>query len=67
MCNVQTGGESMEGNMSEVEKRREGICPGGKNDWREYVRGVKNDEREYVREGICLYPVALYFGHKIKT
>ena len=34
--------------MSWVENRREGICPGWKNDWREYVLGVKNDVREYV-------------------
>ena len=30
MCNVQMGRESMGGNMSRVEKRREGICPDGK-------------------------------------
>jgi len=43
--------------MSWVEKRLEGICPGWKNDWREYVLGVKNDGREYVREGMFPYPV----------
>ena len=52
--NVQTGWK-----MYGVEKRREGICPGWKNDGRENVWGgkmtgdSKNDGREYVREGNC--------------
>jgi len=37
-------------------KLRERICPGWKNDWRDYVLDDKNDGREYVRDGICLYP-----------
>ena len=37
MCNVQTGGDTMGGNMSRVEKRMEGQCLGWKNDGREYV------------------------------
>ena len=46
------GGKTTGENMSWMEKRREGICLGWKNDWREYDLVVKNDEREYVREGI---------------
>jgi len=45
----------MGGNMSRVEKRRKGICPGGKTTGG-YVRGVKNDGKEYVWEGICPFP-----------
>ena len=47
MCNVQTGGETTGGNMSQVEKRREGKCLGWKNDRREYVLVEKR------LEGIC--------------
>ena len=46
------GGKTTGGKLSGVEKWREGICPGWKNDWREYVLSVKNDGREYVRERI---------------